>query len=279
MPGPYRILGLTPRAIGLLVFAFIAYVIALFAVPGVAGFVGGLYSLIGGNPETGEWSGAVLVQRAVALFRAPADLLVLRPLEDLAIRAGITLPQWLGLPLGIAGLFLAWIFWSTLFVRSAYYLGVWDPFGNVKHQGRRFILAGWVRLQNAAEMNARFGKGPTGGFAGLIEVLSNRFLPGDLFLGRPGRFWFLRPIGIQTERHVVTIAQTGSGKSTAALIPNLCIHEGPLVCVDPKGELAAITAPDPPSRRQWRQRPWEKKVIVLQPVLKFVPGAGPPPPL
>src|ERR1035438_553390 len=52
----------------------------------------------------------------------------------------------------------------------------------------------------------------------------------------------LRPIGIQTEKHMVTIAGTGSGKSTAALIPNLCIHQGSALIIDPKGELAAITA-------------------------------------
>ena len=40
----------------------------------------------------------------------------------------------------------------------------------------------------------------------------------------------------------VTIAQTGSGKSVAGLVPNLCLHRGSLLCCDSKGELAAITA-------------------------------------
>ncbi len=52
----------------------------------------------------------------------------------------------------------------------------------------------------------------------------------------------LRPIGLPTEKHMVTIAGTGAGKSTGALIPNLCLHRGSLLCVDPKGELATITA-------------------------------------
>src|SRR4029077_18993956 len=35
---------------------------------------------------------------------------------------------------------------------------------------------------------------------------------------------------------------TGSGKSTSVIIPNLVWHTGSLLCLDPKGELAMITA-------------------------------------
>jgi AAA+ superfamily predicted ATPase len=41
---------------------------------------------------------------------------------------------------------------------------------------------------------------------------------------------------------MVTIAGTGSGKTTGALIPNLCVHRGSLLCIDPVGELAVVTA-------------------------------------
>jgi type IV secretion system protein VirD4 len=101
-----------------------------------------------------------------------------------------------------------------------------------------------VRLKEWWEAQRQFGKGPTARLAGLVEVLSNRYLRGDVFLGRPKLpiGGLMRPIGIPTEKHMVTIAEPGAGKSTAALIPNLCIHQGSLLCIDPKGELATIRA-------------------------------------
>ena len=94
------------------------------------------------------------------------------------------------------------------------------------------------------ERESHFGQHATGGFSGLLGVLSNEFHHGDIFLGRPKLIigGMLRPIGIPTEKHMVTIAGTGSGKSTGALIPNICLHEGNILVIDPKGELAAITA-------------------------------------
>jgi type IV secretion system protein VirD4 len=137
----------------------------------------------------------------------------------------------------------SYIFWSILFSRLLKFVGWWDPFG--RPSGRPWILRGMIRVRDWWEILTRFGRQATGGWAGLLEVLSNRFRTGDVFLGRP-RFkiggGMLRPIGIATEKHMVTIAGTGAGKSTGALIPNLCLHRGSLLCVDPKGELARITA-------------------------------------
>lgn len=95
----------------------------------------------------------------------------------------------------------------------------------------------------------RSGRGPTSRWTGGGETLAKRWRKGDIFLGRR---WSAfgggdGAIGITTEKHMVTIAGTGAGKSTGALIPNLCLHDGPLLCIDPKGELARITA----GRRQW----------------------------
>lgn len=42
--------------------------------------------------------------------------------------------------------------------------------------------------------------------------------------------------------HVLTFAPTGSGKGVSAVIPNLLDYEGSVLCIDPKGENAAITA-------------------------------------
>ncbi len=50
------------------------------------------------------------------------------------------------------------------------------------------------------------------------------------------------PLGFDDDRHFVTIAGSRSGKGTSAIIPNLCIYPGSVVCLDPKGENAALTA-------------------------------------
>jgi len=50
------------------------------------------------------------------------------------------------------------------------------------------------------------------------------------------------PLGLDDDRHVVTIAGSRSGKGTSAIIPNLCVYPGSVVCLDPKGENASLTA-------------------------------------
>ncbi len=41
---------------------------------------------------------------------------------------------------------------------------------------------------------------------------------------------------------LLTIAPTRSGKGVGAIIPNMLTADRPIICVDPKGENAAITA-------------------------------------
>lgn len=50
------------------------------------------------------------------------------------------------------------------------------------------------------------------------------------------------PLGVNDDRHFVTIAGSRSGKGTSAIIPNLCLYPGSIVCLDPKGENAERTA-------------------------------------
>lgn len=50
------------------------------------------------------------------------------------------------------------------------------------------------------------------------------------------------PLGLDDDRHFVTVAGSRSGKGTSAIIPNLCIYPGSVVCLDPKGENATLTA-------------------------------------
>lgn len=50
------------------------------------------------------------------------------------------------------------------------------------------------------------------------------------------------PIGCADDRHVVTVAGARSGKGQSSIIPNLCTYTGSVVCLDPKGENASLTA-------------------------------------
>lgn len=50
------------------------------------------------------------------------------------------------------------------------------------------------------------------------------------------------PIGIGDDRHLATIANSRSGKGRSAIIPTLLTYRGAVLQIDPKGELASITA-------------------------------------
>jgi hypothetical protein len=122
----------------------------------------------------------------------------------------------------------SFIFWDTLLSRLWKFIGRWNPFDTRAYWGRPYFLKMVTGISDWWERETKFGQHATGGFAGLLGVLAYEFQHGDIFLGRPKLIigGMLRPIGIPTEKHMVTLSQTGAGKSTAALIPNLCLHEG-----------------------------------------------------
>lgn len=62
--------------------------------------------------------------------------------------------------------------------------------------------------------------------------------PGKILLGRTGS----RLIGFDDDRHVVTFAGTGAGKTSTVLKHNVAAWPGSIVVLDPKGELAKTTA-------------------------------------
>jgi type IV secretion system protein VirD4 len=72
--------------------------------------------------------------------------------------------------------------------------------------------------------------------------------------GQPGRWRKLKYSG---GRHLITVAPAGSGKGTCAIIPALLEYDASCLVVDPKGELAAVTA------RQRRRMGHE--IIILNP--------------
>lgn len=65
-------------------------------------------------------------------------------------------------------------------------------------------------------------------------------------------------VGIGDDRHAVMIAGSRSGKGRSAIIPTLLTYEGSVLAIDPKGELASVTA------RHRRER-LGHRVVVLDP--------------
>ena len=74
-----------------------------------------------------------------------------------------------------------------------------------------------------------------------------------LLFGRLGG----RLLRVATDRHILTIAPTRSGKGVSAIIPNALTYEGSMVILDPKGETTAIAAR--------RRRELGQDVYVLDP--------------
>lgn len=65
------------------------------------------------------------------------------------------------------------------------------------------------------------------------------------------------PVGIDDNRHVMTVAGSRAGKGRWLLIPNLLLYPGSALVLDPKGELAAITAR--------RRQEMGQKVFIIDP--------------
>ena len=64
------------------------------------------------------------------------------------------------------------------------------------------------------------------------KIYFGRTLFSDDFIGRD--------IAIKDDGHILTIGQPGSGKSVTAIWPNLALHAGSMVVIDPKGEHARM---------------------------------------
>ena len=108
--------------------------------------------------------------------------------------------------------------------------------------GLTLIPPGWGTLRPKVA-------GSTGRFLSLWELAGTfKFCPGGIFIGRPlpeqrlfGLFNFVK-VGPKDDRHMLTIAGSRGGKGTAAIIPNLLLYPGSVIAIDPKGELATVTA-------------------------------------
>lgn len=86
---------------------------------------------------------------------------------------------------------------------------------------------------------------------GLIN--QGKFGDGEIYLGHImngelGKGDFVAdPLQYTGDQHLVTVAPNRTGKGTSAIIPNLLLYTGSVLCIDPKGENAIVSA----GRRRW----------------------------
>ena len=75
----------------------------------------------------------------------------------------------------------------------------------------------------------------SGDAAGVLEP----WQPGRFLLGRDsaGRY-----LGVSDDRHILTVAGSRAGKGVSLIVPNLLFWPGSVLAIDPKGELASLTA-------------------------------------
>lgn len=90
----------------------------------------------------------------------------------------------------------------------------------------------------------------------LTLASDNRSIDKGLYLGEWAGYYPPQRIRYKEDKHILAFGPTGSGKSTALLVPNLASLRRSIICIDPKGQIAAITA---------RHRATLGRVIVLNP--------------
>lgn len=109
------------------------------------------------------------------------------------------------------------------------------------------FLIGWVALVAAWWFWCRTSPGPdVFGSAAFMDPRRVRDLLGGgegagLIVGREDRR-VGRLLSYRGEAHLLTLAPTRSGKGVGAVIPNLLTAERSVLCIDPKGENARVTA-------------------------------------
>lgn len=152
-----------------------------------------------------------------------------RMANSLAFWPGIAAIGYLGARIG----------WSVLKRIGKWLFGEEDDEGLTTHGSARFAKDEEIQKAGLLEN--------TGVYLGQYPNLSNDGL------------WF------DGDGHLITVAASGAGKGVCSVIPNLLTWEGSVICNDPKGENAAVTAK--------RRREMGQEVHVLNP---WGLHAGPP---
>ncbi len=65
-------------------------------------------------------------------------------------------------------------------------------------------------------------------------------------------------VGVPNDQHMITVAGSRAGKGRAVILPNLITYPGSVLAIDPKGDLARLTA-------DWRADMLGQRVVVLDP--------------
>ncbi|MDB5580653.1 MAG: conjugal transfer protein TraG [Bradyrhizobium sp.] len=144
------------------------------------------------------------------------------------------------------------ILWSVLAVSAGHAFAEWvrglrhTACGDLRGPAvLAVLLAGaaltvlWVRRQWAQAAPIASGAHGTARFSRRRETRRTLGGKDGLIVGRSRKGWLMRYAG---PAHLLTIAPTRSGKGVGAIIPNLLTAERSVLCVDPKGENARITA-------------------------------------
>ena len=102
-------------------------------------------------------------------------------------------------------------------------------------------VAGWIRWTRRQASAVASTVHGSASFANPDEIRRNMGIEKGLIVGRENRKagQLLRYAG---DAHLITIAPTRSGKGVGAIIPNLLTADRSILCIDPKGENARITA-------------------------------------
>ncbi len=152
-----------------------------------------------------------------------------RMANSLAFWPGVAALGYLGARIG----------WSVLKQIGKWLFGEEEDEGLTTHGSARFAKDEEIKKAGLLEN--------TGVYLGQYPNLSNDGL------------WF------DGDGHLITVAASGAGKGVCSVIPNLLTWEGSVICNDPKGENAAVTAK--------RRREMGQEVHVLNP---WGLHAGPP---
>ncbi|WP_373886407.1 type IV secretory system conjugative DNA transfer family protein [Sphingobium sp. CFD-2] len=94
----------------------------------------------------------------------------------------------------------------------------------------------WINSRGANRRNELLGSARFGDRADVRKLEAS----GDLLIGRGKESGKL--LHYDGAAHLLTIAPTRSGKGVGTIIPNLLLLDRSVVCIDPKGENARVTA-------------------------------------
>ena len=114
------------------------------------------------------------------------------------------------------------------------------------------VVSGFPRGLPDGDTTSR-SRRPDGSPAAEACGLLGAWKPGRFLIGRDsaGRY-----VGHDDDRHILTVAGSRAGKGVSLIVPNLLHWPGSCIAIDPKGELATITASAPVvGRTRRRQKP------------------------